>query len=81
MTRFQDDRYYRTHDTELALVATRGTLAQWRCRGHGPRYIKFGHRVLYLGADLNKWLDACVVDPGDQRHEVQETVVPRQAGM
>ena len=64
MTRFDPNRYYRTCDPELALVGTRGTLAQWRCRGVGPKYTKFGNRVLYLGADLNAWLDACVVDPG-----------------
>ena len=75
--RFQDDRYYRTHDPELALIATRGTLAQWRCREHGPRYIKFGHRVLYLGAHLNNWLDAFVVEPRNQRNEVHETNLPQ----
>ena len=63
MTRFDSDRYYRTFDPELALIGTRGTLAQWRCRGVGPRYTKYGHRVLYLGADLNAWLDEHVVDP------------------
>ena len=68
MTRFRDDRYYGTSDPELALIATRGTLAQWRCRGVGPKYSKFGHRVLYLGRHLNDWLDACVVEPSDQRH-------------
>ena len=63
MTRFENDRYYRTHDTDLVLIGTRGTLAQWRCRGEGPAYIRFGHRVLYRGRDLNAWLDARVVDP------------------
>ena len=46
----------------LAVIATRGTLAQWRCHGTGPRYVRFGHRVLYFGADLNAWLDAHVVE-------------------
>ena len=63
MTRFEADRYYLTSDPGLALVGTRGTLAQWRYRGVGPRYTKFGHRVLYLGADLNAWLDAHIVYP------------------
>ena len=75
MRRFQDDRYYRTHDPELALIATPGTLAQWRCRGYGPRYVKYGHRVLYLGADLNRWLDAHAVEPSNQRDEVDETEI------
>ena len=75
MRRFDDDRYYRTGDPELGVVATRGTLAQWRCRGDGPRYVRFGHRVLYLGADLNAWLDARVVDPG-ARNALPATELP-----
>ena len=36
MTRFEPDRYYPTNAPELAVIATRGTLAQWRHRGYGP---------------------------------------------
>ena len=61
MTRFESDRYYRTTDPELEILGTRGTLAQWRHRGEGPSYIRFGNRVLYRGADLNDWLDSHVV--------------------
>lgn len=61
--RFDPDRYYRTNDPELAMIATRGTLSQWRHRGEGPRYIRFGNRVLYKGSELNKWLDDHEVDP------------------
>ena len=60
--RFDPDCYYRANDLALAVIATRGTLAQWRCHGTGPRYVRFGHRVLYFGADLNAWLDAHVVE-------------------
>ena len=60
MTRFEPDRYYRPD--ELKGIATPGTLTQWRHHGRGPRYTKFGHRILYLGADLNAWLDAHVVE-------------------
>ena len=42
MRRFQDDQYYRTTDEELSVIATRGTLSQWRFRGEGPPYVKFG---------------------------------------
>ena len=63
MRRFEPDKYYRTADPELGIIATRGTLAQWRHRGYGPRYTRFGNRVLYLGADLNLWLDERVVEP------------------
>ena len=61
--RFEVDRYYRPGDPALDTIASRGTLATWRWAGRGPRYVKFGHRVLYRGSDLNAWLDECVVQP------------------
>ena len=63
MKRFDPDTYYRTGDPALGIIATRGTMNQWRHRGYGPRYVRFGNRVLYLGADLNRWLDERVVEP------------------
>ena len=63
MKRFQDDQYYRTDSPELAVIATRGTLSQWRFRGEGPPYVKLGNRILYDGRVLNDWLDAHVVQP------------------
>ena len=58
MKRFDPDSYYRTTDPELALIGTRGTLSQWRHRGEGPPYLRFGNRVLYEGRALNEWLDS-----------------------
>ena len=63
MMRFEPDKYYRTTDPELGIIATKGTLAQWRHRGEGPPYVRFGNRVLYLGESLNRWLDARVIEP------------------
>ena len=63
MHRFDDTRYYRTTDSELTIIATRGTMAQWRHRGEGPPYIRFGNRVLYYGSDLNRFLDSNLVEP------------------
>ena len=63
MRRFDPDRYYRTTDPELSVIATRGTLAQWRHRGEGPQYVRFGNRVLYQGSALNAFLDEHVVEP------------------
>ena len=63
MKRFNPDTYYRTDDAALAIIATRGTLSQWRYRGAGPRYVRLGGRVLYLGADLNAYLDSLVIEP------------------
>jgi hypothetical protein len=31
------------------------TLESWRCTGGGPRYAKFGKRVLYPLAELEAW--------------------------
>ena len=63
MRRFDPDRYFRTTDPELSVIATRGTLAQWRHRGEGPRYVRFGNRILYHGSALNAFLDEHVVEP------------------
>ena len=63
MHRFECDRYYATDDPALRVVGTRGTLNQWRHLGRGPRYVRLGNRILYLGADLNEWLDERVVEP------------------
>ena len=63
MKRFEGDRYYLTSDEALAVIGTRGTLSQWRHRSVGPRFLRFGNRVLYRGSDLNDWLDKHVVEP------------------
>ena len=63
MHRFKSDRFYRTGDPALAVIGTRGTMSQWRHRGEGPNYIKFGNRILYEGRALNAWLDARIVEP------------------
>ncbi|MFH8566326.1 helix-turn-helix transcriptional regulator [Streptomyces sp. NPDC017988] len=33
-----------------------GTLANWRYRGEGPRYVKAGRSVRYRLVDLDSWL-------------------------
>ena len=63
MHRFDDSRYYRTTDSELGIIGTRGTMAQWRHRGEGPAYLRFGNRILYEGRALNAWLDQHRVEP------------------
>ena len=60
---FEAERLYRTTDPELEIIATRGTMSQWRHRGEGPRYVRLGGRVLYLGRDINAWLDERIVEP------------------
>ena len=60
---FKPDRYYRTNDPELTVLATPGTMRQWRHQGKGPPYVKSGSRVLYKGSDLDEWLAAREVRP------------------
>lgn len=60
---FDPDKFYPTTDPALSIIATRGTLGQWRFRGYGPKYVRFGNRVLYRGCDLNDWINSHIVEP------------------
>jgi len=33
-----------------------GTLANLRCQGRGPAYIKYGRKILYPLSEMEKWL-------------------------
>ena len=59
---FEPDKLYRTNDPALQVIATQGTLSQWRFKNYGPRYIRFGNRVLYRGSDLNAWLEKHLIE-------------------
>lgn len=37
---------------------TVGTLANWRCKEQGPAFQKFGRKVRYPVAELEKWEQA-----------------------
>ena len=58
MRRFDPETYYRTNDPALLIIAKPSVMTQCRMRGEGPAYIKLSGRVLYLGRDLNAYLDA-----------------------
>lgn len=45
------------------IKSTESTLANWRCAGRGPRYIKLGGKILYRTADLDAFLESCIRDP------------------
>lgn len=42
------------------------TLKEWRRRGYGPPYVKFGNRVRYRLSDLEAWMAEHTVTPGSQ---------------
>jgi excisionase family DNA binding protein len=44
-----------TETAELLRLSER-TLERWRVIGGGPAFCKFGKRVLYPRADLEKWI-------------------------
>lgn len=54
-------------------VVKRHTLANWRSKGRGPRYMRIGSRILYPLRDLELWEAAQAVggeagrDDGDGR--------------
>ena len=62
------DTLLNTADAAAYLCLSRRTLENWRVRGGGPRFHKFGDRVLYAQADLDAWVDhqarTSTSDPG-----------------
>jgi hypothetical protein len=46
-------------DTAAEILNTHtNTLANWRVRGVGPRFVKVGRAVKYDPADLKSWIEA-----------------------
>ena len=62
---FRADAFYRPPDEEMRVIGSVQTLAKWRCDGEGPRYVKFGARVLYRGSDILDWIDRQTVGTAD----------------
>ncbi len=60
---FDPERLYLTDDEELTKVWSASTLANWRWEKRGPVYSKTGKRILYLGRDLNAFIDQHRVEP------------------
>lgn len=59
------DKFYRPKDLAERGLATEILMAQWRCRGEGPAYVKAGPRVLYPGTDVIDWLSRQRVETRD----------------
>jgi predicted DNA-binding transcriptional regulator AlpA len=59
-----EGRLLRPVDVAVRIGVPVGTLANWRCDGRGPRYLKVGRHVRYRVADLEAWLDRQVVRRG-----------------
>lgn len=59
-----EGRLLRPADMAARIGVPVGTLANWRCDGRGPRYLKVGRHVRYRVEDLEAWLDRQVVRRG-----------------
>ena len=54
----------KTQEEAAAIIGVKPTtLATWRHKGRGPRYLKIGRSCFYRDADLEAWLDAQAVIP------------------
>ena len=51
-------QYLNTEEAAELLKLSPRTLEKQRVTGEGPRFRKFGSRVLYAAADLQSWADA-----------------------
>ena len=60
---FDESRLYMTDDPEWLAVWRASTLANWRHERRGPKFVKYGKRVIYRGSDLNSFLIKHLVDP------------------
>jgi excisionase family DNA binding protein len=50
------------HEVAKQLGLSVATLRAWRLKGKGPRFVRFGRAVRYLTADVERFVEASVVD-------------------
>lgn len=56
-----NDKLYTPRQLSALLQVPVGVLAQWRCRGQGPRWLKLGGKhVRYAESDIREYLDDAV---------------------
>ena len=60
---FDETALYKSNDPALTAILAPQTLALWRCKGRGPKYVKLGSRVFYRGGDLNEFIESRLVEP------------------
>jgi excisionase family DNA binding protein len=54
------DSYLTPDEVAERMRITRGTLANWRSRGKGPKFIRFGQRILYSEQQISRFIEECV---------------------
>lgn len=63
VTEFSESLFRPTDLGELLGVPV-ATLANWRCAGKGPPFLKVGRHVRYRRRDVDKWIADRVSRPG-----------------
>jgi predicted DNA-binding transcriptional regulator AlpA len=60
------DRFLTTNEAAELLKLAPVTLEQWRWRGCGPPFVRFGRAVRYRVTDVRAWADAqrCATSSG-----------------
>lgn len=58
-------KWKNTVESASHLGLSPGTLEVWRSLGRGPRYRKFGRRVMYATADLDRYAATHIVETCD----------------
>ena len=51
------------HEVARQLGLSVATRRAWRLKGKGPRFVRFGRAVRYMAADVERFVEASVVDP------------------
>jgi excisionase family DNA binding protein len=54
------------HEVAQQLGLSVATLRAWRLKGKGPRFVRFGRAVRYLADDVERFVEASVVDHSTQ---------------
>lgn len=47
---------YKPAELAEGIGTTTGTLANWRSKGQGPKFVRIAGRVFYLKSDVEQWL-------------------------
>ena len=55
------------------------TLAKWRLRRKGPKYLKLGGKIRYRVIDIQEWMEASLSDPAAQPLPVRKHVKRKAA--
>ncbi len=59
-----EDRFLSNDETAEFLGVSNRTTEKWRLEGRGPRYRRFGRKVLYRHSDVLAWVEQQPVGGG-----------------